>query len=175
MDAVCYYAEAEPVWVIAAHERGFEEYGVVYDGKGGRDPQYDPGSTLVIEFANGVRALVNSAKLTPQFSEYDLMGPDGRIVVSDQHCQVWTTSESQGNLIPVSSDTSPSYPTPFGAALIPAVEELAEMIAGRAENSSPPRRARDTLEIMLAALRSQARGNARIDLPLRGNDHGPDP
>ena len=166
VDAVCYYAEAEPVWVIAAHERGFEEYGVVYDGKGGRDPQYDPGSTLVIEFANGVRALVNSAKLTPQFSEYDLMGPDGRIVVSDRHCQVWTTSESQGNLIPVSSDTSPSYPTPFGAALIPAVEELAEMIAGRTENSSPPRRARDTLEIMLAALQSQARGNARIDLPL---------
>ena len=166
VDAVCYYAEAEPVWVIAAHERGFEEYGLVYDGKGGRDPQYDPGSTLILEFANGVRALVNSAKLTPQFSEYDLQGPNGRIVVSDQHCQVWTTSESQGNLIPVSSDTSAAYPDPFGAALIPAVEELAQMIEGTAVSSSPPRRARDTLEIMLAALQSQARDNARIDLPL---------
>ncbi|MCY3762886.1 MAG: hypothetical protein OXH50_16685, partial [Gemmatimonadetes bacterium] len=79
----------------------------------------------------------------------------------------WDSEVVQGNLIPVSSDTSPSYRTPFGTALIPPVEELAEMIAGRAESSSPPRRARDTLEIMLAALRSQARGNARIDLPLR--------
>ncbi len=27
--------------------RGFEEYGPVYDGKGGKDPQYDPGSTII--------------------------------------------------------------------------------------------------------------------------------
>ena len=166
VDAVCYFAEAEPVWVIAAHERGFEEYGLVYDGKGGRDPQYDPGSTIIVEFANGARALINSAKLTPQFFEFDLQGPDGRIVVSDQHCQVWTTDAAQGNLVPVSSENGAAYPDPFGAALIPAVEELAEMIEGKAESSSPPRRARHTLEIMLAALHSQARGNGRIDLPL---------
>ena len=166
VDAVCYFAEAEPVWVIAAHERGFEEYGLVYDGKGGRDPQYDPGSTIIVEFANGARALINSAKLTPQFFEFDLQGPDGRIVVSDQHCQVWTTDAAQGNLVPVSSENGAAYPDPFGAALIPAVEELAEMVQGTAVSSSPPRRARDTLEIMLAALHSQARGNARIDLPL---------
>ena len=166
VDAVCYFAEAEPVWVIAAHERGFEEYGLVYDGKGGRDPQHDPGSTIIVEFANGARALINSAKLTPQFFEFDLQGPDGRIVVSDQHCQVWTTDAAQGNLVPVSSENGAAYPDPFGAALIPAVEELAEMIQGTAVSSSPPRRARDTLEIMLAALHSQARGNARIDLPL---------
>ena len=166
VDAVCYFAEAEPVWVIAAHERGFEEYGLVYDGKGGRDPQHDPGSTIIVEFANGARALINSAKLTPQFFEFDLQGPDGRIVVSDQHSQVWTTDAAQGNLVPVSSENGAAYPDPFGAALIPAVEELAEMIQGTAVSSSPPRRARDTLEIMLAALQSQARGNARIDLPL---------
>ncbi len=43
------------------------------------------------------------------------------------------------------------------------------MIEGKAESSSPARRARHTLEIMLAALHSQARGNARIDLPLPRN------
>ena len=166
VDAVCYFAEAEPVWVIAAHERGFEEYGLVYDGKGGRDPQYDPGSTIIVEFANGARALINSAKLTPLLFEFDLQGPNGRIVVSDKRCQVWTTDAAQGDLVPVSSETSAAYPDPFGAALLPAVEELAEMIQGTAVSSSPPRRARDTLEIMLAALQSQARGNGRIDLPL---------
>ena len=166
VDAVCYFAEAEPVWVIAAHERGFEEYGRVYDGKGGRDPQYDPGSTIIVEFANGARGLINSAKLTPQLFEFDLQGPEGRIVVSDQHRQVWTTSEAQGSLVPVSSETGSAYPAPFGDALVPAVEELAGMIEGKAGSSSPARRARHTLEIMLAALHSQAGGNARIDLPL---------
>ena len=119
VDAVCYFAEADPVWVIAAHEQGFEEYGLVYDGKGGRDPQYDPGSTIIVEFANGARGLINSAKLTPQLFEFDLQGPDGRIVVSDRHCQVWTTPESQGALVPVSSETGSAYPDPFGTALIP--------------------------------------------------------
>ena len=166
IDAVCFFADAEPVWVIAAHEQGFEDYGLVYDGKGGKDPQYDPGSTLIIEFANGVRALVNSAKLTPQFSEYDLQGPGGRIVVSDQRCQVWTAPEPQGTPAEVSSETGNAYAEPFGATLIAAVDELAAMIAGQAVSSSPPKRALHTLEIMLAALQSQAQGNARIELPL---------
>ncbi|NKB69280.1 MAG: hypothetical protein GKR89_19595 [Candidatus Latescibacteria bacterium] len=166
IDAVCFFADSEPVWVIAAHEQGFEDYGLVYDGKGGKDPQYDPGSTLIIEFANGVRALVNSTKLTPQIFEFDLQGPSGRIVVSDQHCQVWNTPEPQSRLQETSSEVGPCYADPFGATLIPAVEEIAAMIAGKADSSSPPERGRQTLEIMLAALKSQTQGNVRIPLPL---------
>ena len=166
VDGVCYFAEAEPVWVMAAHERGFEDYGLVYDGKGGKDPQYDPGSTIAIEFANGVRGLVNSAKLTPQIFEYDLQGPKGRILVSDQRCQVWTTAETQGQLVEVSSTSGQAYAETFGATLIPAVEELSQMIAGQAISSSPPQRALHTLEIMLAALQSQAQNSAKIALPL---------
>ena len=55
VDAVCYFAEADPVWVIAAHERGFEDYGIEYKGEGGKDPRLDPASTLIIEFENGIR------------------------------------------------------------------------------------------------------------------------
>ena len=40
------------------------------------------------------------------------------------------------------------------------------MVTGNAVSSSPPQRARDTLEIMLAALLSQDRGNTRVELPL---------
>ena len=166
VDGVCYFAESEPVWVMAAHERGFEDYGLFYDGKGGKDPRYDPGSTVIIEFANGVRGLVNSAKLTPQIFEYDLQGPGGRILVNDQQCQVWTTAETQGSLVEVSSTSGPAYPENFGVSLIPAIEELGQMIAGQAINSSPPRRALNTLEILLAALRSQAQNSAKIALPL---------
>ena len=166
VDGVCYFAEAAPVWVMAAHERGFEDYGLAYDGKGGKDPQYDPGSTVIIEFANGVRGLVNSAKLTPQIFEYDLQGSSGRILVSDQQCQVWTTAETQGQLVEVSSTSGPTYAENFDATLIPAVEELGQMIAGQAISSSPPQRALHTLEIMLAALHSQAQNSAKIALPL---------
>ena len=79
VDLISFFAEAQPVWVIAAHERGFEDYGTVYKGEGGKDPALDPGSTLIIEYANGVRAILNSAKMTPAFGEIDLQGPKGRI------------------------------------------------------------------------------------------------
>ena len=91
VDAVCFFADAAPVWVIAAHERGFEDYGPVYDGRGGRDPQFDPGSTIIVEFANGGRGLINCAKLTPQMFELDLQGTDGRFYLTDQQCMAWKT------------------------------------------------------------------------------------
>ena len=35
IDAVCYFADADPVWLIAAHEQGFEDYGIEYKEKAG--------------------------------------------------------------------------------------------------------------------------------------------
>lgn len=166
VDAVCFFADAPPIWVIAAHERGFEEYGPVYDGKGGKDPQYDPGSTLIVEYANGVRALINSAKLTPQIFEFDLQGSGGRYWLNDQRCLAWKTQQPEGALHEVAPPPGRGYIDYFGDNLIPAVQELAQMIRQDAPSSSPPRRARDTLEIMLGALRSQTLGNVKVELPL---------
>ena len=161
-----FFANASPVWVIAAHEQGFEEYGPVYDGKGGSDPQYDPGSTIIIEYANGVRGIVNSAKLTPQIFEYDLQGPNGRYWLTDKHCTAWKTEQREGTPIQAPPPEGRSYIDPFGANLIPAVQEMANMVLHDAPSSSPPHRARESLEIMLAALISQTNGSAKIELPL---------
>ncbi len=166
IDGVCFFANASPVWVIAAHEQGFEDYGPVYDGKGGKDPQYDPGSTIIIEFANGVRGIVNSAKLTPQLFEYDLQGPNGRFWLTDRHCTAWKTEEKEGTPIQVPPPPGRSYADPFGANLIPAVQEMANMVLRDAPSSSSPYRGRESLEIMLAALISQTKGSAKIELPL---------
>jgi len=166
VDAVCFFADAEPVWVIAAHERGFEDYGPVYDGKGGKDPQYDPGSTIIVEFANGVRGLINSAKLTPQMFEFDLQGPGGRFWLTDQQCTFWTTEQSQGRGELSDFSAGRGYADPFGENLIPAVQEIAQMIADDVPSSSPAARGRNTLEIMVAALKSQVEGSAKIRLPL---------
>ena len=166
VELVCFFADAAPKWVIAAHERGFEDYGPVYDGKGGKDPQFDPGSTLIIEFANGVRGILNSAKLTPQFSECDLQGPGGRFIIDDQRCRAWKCDEPEGTPREVAPPPERGYAQPFGENLIPAVQELAQMIRSDAPSSSPVRRGRDTVEILLAALASQEAGSAKIELPL---------
>jgi hypothetical protein len=46
------------------------------------------------------------------------------------------------------------------------VQEIAQMVLHDGPNSSPPQRARNSLEIMLAALISQEQGSAKIQLPL---------
>jgi predicted dehydrogenase len=166
VDAVCYFANADPVWVIAAHERGFEDYGIVYKGEGGKDPMLDPGSTITVEFANGVRAVINSAKQTPAIFEFDLQGPGGRYWLTDSTCKAWKTDKPEGTPSEVAPPQGRGYIDYFGGNLIPAVQEIAQMVWHNGPNSSPPHRARNSLEIMLAALLSQSRDSAKIHLPL---------
>ena len=166
VDAVCYFAEANPVWVIAAHERGFEDYGTKYKGQGGKDPSLDPASTLIIEFDNGVRGIINSAKMTPAIFEFDLLGPNGRYWVTDKGCTFWNTDRPEGSPQEKSPPQASGYPPHFGDALIPAVQELAMMIWNNVPSSSPAQRARNTLEIMSTALISQSQDSAKVHLPL---------
>ena len=166
VDSICFFADADPVWVIAAHEQGFEDYGTEYKGEGGKDPALDPGSTVIIEFANGVRGILNSAKKTPAITEIDLMGPSGRYYLADKDVTAWRTDAPEGKLTLDPSFKFPGYPEFFGDVLIPAVQEMAQMVWNGAESSSPPRRARNTLEIMMGALLSQSRDSAKVHLPL---------
>jgi predicted dehydrogenase len=166
VDAMCYFADAEPVWVIAAHEQGFEDYGTEYKGQGGRDPMLDPGSTLIVEYANGVRGILNGAKKTPAIYEIDLLGPSGRFYVTQSGGQAWKSEAPEGEPTEAPVPWTQINSLHLGENLIPAVQELAQMVWHDAPSSSPPRRARDTLEIMYAALYSQARDSAKVRLPL---------
>ena len=166
VDAVCYFANAEPVWLIAAHERGFEDYGTEYKGEGGRDPMLDPGSTIIIEFANGVRGIVNSAKHTPSGLEFELLGPNGRFRLNDSHCLAWKSDQPEGSAEQAPAPHGASYGDFFGDSLIMPVQEIAQMIYNDVPSSSPPRRALNTLEILLGALISQSRDSEKVYLPL---------
>ena len=166
VDSICFFADADPVWVIAAHEQGFEDYGTEYKGQGGEDPALDPGSTLIIEFANGVRGILNGAKRTLRLREIDLMGPSGRYCLTDSDVTAWRTEKPEGKTTLDPSFKVPGYPEFDGDALIPAVQEMAQMVWNDAENSSPPRRARNTLEIIMGALLSQSQDSAKVHLPL---------
>lgn len=166
LDAMSYFAEASPAWVLAVHERGFEDYGTEYRGQGGQDPMLDPGSTLIIEYSNGVRGILNAAKHTPAIVEVDLLGPGGRYVLTQDGGSAWRTDAPEGPPREVAVPWTTAAAADLGENLIPAVRELARMVRDDAPSSSPPQRARDVMEIMFGALRSQAEGNAKIHLPL---------
>ena len=113
-----------------------------------------------------MRALINSAKQTPQIFEFDLQGPQGRYWLNDKHCMAWKTDQPGGLGVAIAAPEGRGYADPFGENLIPAVEELAQMVWHDTPSSSPVYRGRDTLEIMLAALLSQTQDSAKIYLPL---------
>lgn len=167
LGGVCFFADSDPVWVIAAFDRGFEDYGTVYKGQGGKDPSLDPGATMIVEFANGVRAVVSASKRTPPGPRMDLMGTRGRIVVGERETEAWQSTEDEGELKrqPVAWAQGQSGGD-LGERLIPGVDHLIRMVRDGEPSNSPPRAARNVLEIILAACQSQAEGMVPVRLPL---------
>ena len=137
VDAVCYFAGAPPVWVMAAHEPALADYGIVYAGEGGKNPDLDPASTVIIEFANGVRGILNGAKMTPALHEIDLQGPEGRYVIDDEKVTAWRTERVEGEPIETDPPDARGYADFFGDNLVPAVDELARHGAGRRAEQLP--------------------------------------
>lgn len=167
LGSICFFAESAPEWIIAALDPGFEQYGLTYKGEGGRDPALDPGATLLIHFANGVRALVMASKRTPAMGvQVDLLGTRGRIIVGDRETHAWRCAEEEGAPQPVPVTWHQGIDGSLGQRLVPAVDHLLAMVRHDVPADSPPRAARDVLELMLAALRSQAEGMRPITLPL---------
>jgi predicted dehydrogenase len=175
--SVCCYAGADPIWVTAALDRGFEDYGVTYRGQGGHDPRLDPGATLMVEFSNGVRALVQASKGTPAMvPELHLFGTRGRILISDYELQAWQAEQDEGQLreqsVPWGSGIAVRPRPELGDRLVYAVDQLSRMVHAREAGQpverghSTARDARNVLEILLGALQSQARGLAPVRLPL---------
>lgn len=167
LGGVCFFADSDPVWVIAALDRGFEDYGTVYKGEGGKNPALDPGATLIIEFANGVRALVSASKRTPPSARMDLMGSRGRIVVGERETQAWQSTEDEGEVHPQPVTWAQGQAgSDLGERLVPGVAHLVRMVRHGEPSNSPPRAARNVLEIIMGALRSQAQGMVPVKLPL---------
>ncbi|MEM7134000.1 MAG: Gfo/Idh/MocA family oxidoreductase [Chloroflexota bacterium] len=160
VDTICFFANAEPQWVFAELEEGFDHF-TEYKSDGGHDPATDPAASAYIHFANGVRAYYNGLKVTMPGSQFELVCDQGRIEVSDQGVTVIQgTSHYQWARanVPV-DDYMQSYQLGAVAELIQVLEVGGTLI-------SPATEARKTLEIMLAMLKSHELGNTRVNLPL---------
>ena len=83
LDMICFYAEANPRWLVSELEAGFEHF-TEYKGDGGKDPAADPYASAYIRFDNGVRSFYNAYKVDFPGSKFALTCEDGRIEISDQ-------------------------------------------------------------------------------------------
>lgn len=154
IDIAAWYAESDPVWVMAELEPGFEDYGTTYKGNGGADPSLEPGVNVYIAYANGVRAFIGGWKSVTRQVNVDLYGSGGRIHTNDQLGSIQTIEGGLG--------TTPIVPRASIGGMQAALEDLLTGIETGREVQSPPREARKTIAVIEAILASQAAGNVRV-------------
>ncbi len=160
IDLVNFLIEAEPSWVFAELDEGFEDYST-YRGEGGRKAAGDPGGSVYVHYDNDVRAFFNASKGTCKGFELELIGYEGEIIIQQDQAELRTkdgTGQLAGRAIAEAAFAR--------RGLLGAVDEMVRLVREGGESVSPPRAGRQALEIILAALESQARGNARVDFPL---------
>ena len=159
LDLLCYFADDEPEWVMAELEPGFEDYGTVYRGDGGRDPATEPGGWAHVVFRNGVRGYVSGAKSLPAGEATQLLGRDGRIVLDVEGARIVGAGPD--------ATTRRLAPRFTRAGMAAGVADLIDSHRAGREPASPPAAARMTVALTDAILRSQANGNIRVAVEPR--------
>lgn len=155
IDLVCFLADADPQWVFAELDEGYEDYWP-YQGDGGRNADLEPGCSGYIHFNNGVRAFYNGSKgLMPQRGT-QLTGTEGWILVDEQQAEVGTADGVRR----LASQQLTHADAPA------AIREIIQVVENGGQTLSAPREARKTLEVILGFMASQKRGNVRVDFPL---------
>jgi len=155
IDTICYFAAAQPAWVIAELEAGYEGYSE-YRGDGGHDPKTEPSAHGYIHFANGVRGYyAGGPKTTPGGFRLEIVGETGYILISDRQAHLY-----KGDT--VEQIQPPSWPV----VGIPAgMQELVQLVANGGQPVSPGSAAHTVVEVIIGFLESQRRGNAKVTIP----------
>jgi predicted dehydrogenase len=165
IDLIQYLAGADPEWVIAELEPGFEDYGIGYAGDGGNDPASEPGANYYVGFENGVRAYVTGMKDTIAAEMLVvLVGPKGRIVVDLEGIRLHGMENTDVRTTAGVPSVRPINPKWTIAGIQAAWQDLfTAMDTGRPVQCSP-QAARLTAALTEAILVSQQRGNVRVRL-----------
>ncbi|HRW08590.1 MAG TPA: Gfo/Idh/MocA family oxidoreductase [Caldilineaceae bacterium] len=158
VDMIGFFAEAEPQWVFAELEEGFDHF-TEYKSDGGHDPATDPAATAYIHYANGVRAIYHSVKVTMPGSQFELLCDKGRIEVSDRELVV-----VRGESHYAWSRTTLPAGDYMQTHQLGAVAELIHVLEQGGALISPGAAARQAVAIMLAMLQSHAAGNVRVNV-----------
>ena len=163
IDLLCFFADADPAWVMGDLDDHFRDYGPRYAGTGGRDATTDPGCSAYVHFENGVRAFINISKNAPQNFELELVCENGRIRVGRNVGEVWRMPPPWQAFV---SRLQPEQTTRIN--LLAAIPELIDMIeSGRREGTSTAQDGRRALSIILGILQSNVAGSSRLDFPIQ--------
>jgi predicted dehydrogenase len=156
IDVACFFAEADPTWVVAELEPGFESYGTAYAGDGGRSPARDPGANIYVGFANGVRAWISDWKTDLRDMTFTVVGATGKIGIGPDGLTVTSAGENGAMRV--------EHVTPRGSVsgIEAALRELVDAVRSGSPVSSSAIEARKTVAILDAVLRSHAAGNVRV-------------
>ncbi len=156
IDGICYLAGADPEWVFAELERGYEDH-TEYCGDGGSDPSLEPSASGYIHFANGVRGFyTGTSKRTAGPKWYfEVMGSEAQIIV-DKEATLIRGGKAEAIVAPEAAMSG-----------IPAgVRDLVEALDEGRATRSPMSAAINVVEVIFGFLASQRLGNARVDLPV---------
>ncbi len=143
--------------MIGELEPGFEGYGTVYRGDGGRNPSLEPGVNAVIGFRNGVRAFLSGMKQGVTDVSVALIGGQGRVLVDDLAATRIAPGEGGVTMQPI-------VPSATRAGMQAAIADLITSLETGAPTQSPPEEARKAVALALAILESQVRGNAKVPI-----------
>ena len=155
IDLVTYFSDADPDWVVAELEPGFENYGTRYAGDGGRDPALEPSMNAYIAYDNGVRVFLSGMKRATPMLSVELIGSTGKILANDNGAIL--LSQTEAGLA-----STPLTPKGTVAGNQAAIIDLLHAMETGESPECPPREARKTVAIIEAILASQAAGNARV-------------
>lgn len=164
IDLINFLADANPVWVWAELERGFEAYGTAYAGDGGNDPATEPGANYYIAYDNGVRAYLTGTKDTVGLDSVSLTGPEARLVVDLEGMRLHSVHHEDVRTKPGVSTIRPLSPRWTVAGMQAAVLDLLTAMDEGRDPASPPEAARAAVAVTQAILESQARGNVKVQL-----------
>lgn len=158
IDMLNYFADAEPIWVVAELQEGFDDYGLRYHGDGGRDAALEPGANVYIAWENGVRGSLFGMKRAVAALQVDLIGSTGTISVTDTSATM--QQQTENGLV-----SSPIVPRYSMVGMQAGLADLIHAVATGNQPQSPPLEARRTVAIIDGILASQAAGNSRVAVP----------
>ena len=126
IDAICYFADSAPEWVMAELEPGFEDY-TEYRGDGGHVPETEPGANAYIHFENGVKGFYAGGSKNTHNHKYvaEIVGASGRIFLGGSDEGVLYVQEQDPEPI-----TAPAWPV---VGIPAAVSELIDVVADGGE------------------------------------------
>lgn len=163
IDLLCFFSGAEPRWVTAKLEPGFDHFDR-YRGDGGKDPAQDPYASALIGFERDIRATYSAYKTEFNAGILTVTCDRGRLEFYNEHGRL-LTSDSDGRRRELLSSSLDPGDYLYGHQL-GAVDELVGVLDDGGPLVSPGTDARWTLEILLGILASQRNGHDRVDLPL---------